>query len=115
MKKNVVRTMKGKEIDMTAFVAANANVVALGNARMNARGDIVDRSGNVLKSRDVVVQEYYNTASKTVSQSVSLKSLADEVMTPAEAIQKLEKAAADRLAAATKPKRKIIDIDDTED
>lgn len=107
--KGKVRTAMGEWIDMSALSARNAHVVALGNAGMNARGDIVDRSGNVLKSREVVVQEYYRSNPKSVTQSVSLKDLGDEVLTPAQVIEKLEgKVEAPKAAK----KRKIVEDDD---
>lgn len=107
--KGKVRTAMGDWIDMGALVARNSHVVALGNAGMNARGDIVDRQGNVLKSREVVVQEYYNSNPKRVSQSVSLKDLGDEVLTPAQVIEKLESTAK---KPAPAKKRKIVEDDD---
>ena len=110
-----VRTAKGVTIDMGALAAMNANTVALGNAGMNARGDIVDRAGRVLKAREVVVQEYYNNNPKAVTQSVSLRNLADEVLTPQEAIQKLDAAISAKkndIKVETKPRRKIVEKDD---
>ena len=106
--KGMIKSMRGEVLDMAAIAARNSHVVALGNASMNARGDIVDRSGNVLKSREVVVQEYYNSNPKAVTQSVSLKDLGDEVLTPAQAIAKLE----GKLEKPAAKKRKIVDEDD---
>lgn len=107
--KGKVQTAMGDWIDMAALSARNANVVALGNASMNARGDLVDRSGNVLKAREVIVQEYYNKNPKAVSQSVSLKDLGDEILTPAQVIEKLEGKLEVPQAAVAPKKRKIID------
>jgi hypothetical protein len=106
-----VRTMRGETLDMAALSARNANVVALGNANMNARGDIVDRQGKVLKAREVVVQEYYASNPKSV-QTVSLKDLGDEVLTPREAIERLEAKAAEAKANPAPKKRKIVEDDD---
>lgn len=112
-----VRTARGAVIDMGALAALNSTAVALGNAGMNARGDLVDRSGRVLKAREVVVQEYYASNPKAV-ESVSLRDLGDEVLTPAEAIAKWEEAARAQHAAEVpqvkvepKRKRKIVEED----
>ncbi len=102
-----IKSIKGHVIDMAALMANNASTVALGNANMNARGDLVDRHGRVLKSREVVVQEYYNHNPKAVTK-VSLRDLGDEVLTPAQAIEKLE----GKKAAPPKVKRKLVDLDD---
>lgn len=104
-----VRTAKGEVLDMTALMGNNSDTVALGNANMNARGDIVNRSGEVLKSREVVVQEYYAANPRAVSKSVSLRDLGSEALTPNEVIEKLE--------GKKKPasKRKLIDVEDEDE
>lgn len=109
--KGKVRSAMGEMLDMAALAARNAHVVALGNAGMNARGDIVDRQGNVLKTREVVVQEYYNSNPKRVTQSVSLKDLGDEVLTPQQVIEQLEGKLEEPKKAPAK-KRKIVEDDD---
>lgn len=88
--KSIIRSMRGEMIDMGAMASSNASTIALGNASMNARGDLVDKTGNVLKAREVIVQEYYNSNPKSVTQRVSLKDIGDEVLTPQEVIAKLE-------------------------
>lgn len=110
-----VTSARGEVIDMGALASRNSTVVALGNAGMNARGDIVDRAGKVLKTRDVVVQDYYNNNPRAVSQTVSLRDLGDEVLTPKEAIAKIDAAIATKRAeikVEQKPKRKIVEKDD---
>ena len=106
--KGMVRTSKGEIIDMAALSTRNSSVVAIGNANMNARGDIVDRSGKVLKSRETIVQDYYNSNPKAVTQSVSLKDLGGEILTPAQAARQAEEAGLLPQSARAK-KRKIID------
>lgn len=113
IKKGMVRSMRGEVVDMSAFASRNSTVVALGNANMNARGDLIDRSGKVIKSREVIVQEYYNSNPKAVSQSVSLNDLGNEVLTPAQAAALWDASKAEEAPAPTAPKkkRKIIDQD----
>ena len=43
-----VRTVKGRVIDMGALIKANETSRAIGNVPMNARGDRLDASGNVV-------------------------------------------------------------------
>lgn len=47
-----VKTARGRIIDMGALVKANEEVRAVspGNVNMNARGDHIDKSGNVIKT-----------------------------------------------------------------
>lgn len=113
-----IRTAKGEIIDMSALAARNDTVVALGNAGMNARGDIVDRAGRVLKTRDVIIQDYYNNNPRAVMQSVSLRDIGSEVLTPQEAVTKLDAAISEArskksdIKVEPKPRRKIIETDD---
>ena len=80
-----VKTMRGELIDMSLLVAQNENAIALGNASMNARGDIIGQNGEVLKVRSMVDQDYYASNPKAVKQ-VALRNLSAEVfVSPAEA------------------------------
>ncbi len=51
-------TAMEKRIDMSALVARNGDAIALGNARMNARGDIVTQRGLVLKTQEQIEAEW---------------------------------------------------------
>jgi hypothetical protein len=50
--------MRGKQIDMSALAAANADKIAVGNAKMNARGDILGAKGVVLRTQEQIEQEW---------------------------------------------------------
>jgi hypothetical protein len=47
-------TALGELIDMNAIAAKHANTIAIGNASMNARGDIVNNSGVVLRTQEQI-------------------------------------------------------------
>jgi hypothetical protein len=66
----VYRTMLGKEIDMDALVARNETMPAIGNVKVNARGDELGPRGEIIKKREDVVGEYYenNPNSKSKQQ-----------------------------------------------
>jgi hypothetical protein len=55
----VYRTMLGKEIDMDALAARNETMPAIGNIKVNARGDELGPRGEIIKKREDVVGEYY--------------------------------------------------------
>lgn len=55
---NKVYTAQGELIDMHALATKHANTPALGNARMNARGDILGDGGVVLKTQEQVEAEW---------------------------------------------------------
>lgn len=59
MTKKIYKTMQGREIDMDALLAKNETMPAVGNVRMNARGDELGAGGQVVRTREEVVAEYY--------------------------------------------------------
>jgi len=63
------RTYKGKSIDMGALRMANEHSVALGNAQMNARGDILGKGGKVVKTNEDLTNEYIQKALKKPVQT----------------------------------------------
>lgn len=55
----VYRTMQGKEIDMEKLMRQNELMPAVGNMRVNARGDELGPGGQIVRKREEVVAEYY--------------------------------------------------------
>jgi len=79
MKKH--KSARGRTIDMTAMAKQNENTRAVGNAPLNARGDIIDSRGQVRVTREKIKEEYYkNTVPGTVEE-VSLAGEAEETKT----------------------------------
>lgn len=58
------KTAMGKSIDMGAMVLANEKIRAVGNMKVNARGDIIDSNNNVLKTRQQQLAEQYGSQNK---------------------------------------------------
>lgn len=104
-----IRSMRGDIIDMNALRSANEKTSAVGNAKMNARGDRLGRDGRVVKTKEQVVEEYYRSNPRAVEKAVPLRSIEDEVMTPAEALKRAEEMG----AIAPKPHaKKKLKFDD---
>ena len=61
------RTMQGKEVDMEKLALVNELTPAVGNARVNARGDELGPGGKIVKKREEIVAEYYEKNSKSVN------------------------------------------------
>ena len=53
------RTMQGKVVDMDQLLQRNEMMPAVGNAKMNARGDELGAGGKVVKTREEVMAAYY--------------------------------------------------------
>jgi hypothetical protein len=85
-------TARGLTVDMSKYINDNPEQIALGNAKMNARGDIVGPGGKIVtKAEDIATQYHRANPKSTVVRQVALKDLATEVFqTPAEAVAALE-------------------------
>ena len=57
------RTAMGKSVDMAALAAKNENTRAVGNMKVNARGDKIDSMGRVIQP---VTERVTNNYSQTV-------------------------------------------------
>ena len=53
------RTMQGKAIDMDLLRQRNELTPAVGNVRVNARGDELGPCGKIIKKREEVLRDYY--------------------------------------------------------
>lgn len=64
----VYRTALGKQVDMSALVSKNEKTRAVGNMKVNARGDTIDSHGKVIVPVTAKVNKNY---AKTVSSNQS--------------------------------------------
>jgi hypothetical protein len=64
MTKNVYRSAQGKAVDMGKLVLQNEQTRAVGNMKVNARGDQVDDNNRVIQSKPEQVQRQYNKQTK---------------------------------------------------
>jgi hypothetical protein len=55
----VYSSAMGKSVDLDGLLLKNEEVIAIGNMRVNARGDQLGFGGKVIKTRDQVMKEYY--------------------------------------------------------
>ena len=66
--RQVYRTMQGKEIDLDKLRMRNEMTVAVGNARVNARGDELGPGGKIIKKREEIMNEYYSNNPNAVKE-----------------------------------------------
>ena len=57
---NIYRTANGKQLDMRALALKNEQTRAVGNMKVNARGDMLDDANRVIRSKPAQVQKQYN-------------------------------------------------------
>jgi len=70
--RKVYKTMQGKQVDMDLLRQRNELTPAVGNAKVNARGDELGRGGEIVRKREELVRDHYNN-SKPVPDEIPTK------------------------------------------
>jgi len=76
------RTALGKHLDMDSLRLAHEETIAIGNMKVNARGDELGPGGKIVKTRNQVMDEYYKLNTPTVVDSQP-GVLEDQIVVPA--------------------------------
>jgi len=66
MKKSY-RTALGKAVDMDQLRLTHEETIAVGNMKVNARGDELGPGGEILRTRNEVMDEYYRMHEGTIN------------------------------------------------
>lgn len=61
-RQKIYKTANGKAIDMELLRQRNELTPAVGNARVNARGDELGPGGRIIRTREEVLKEYYEAS-----------------------------------------------------
>ena len=70
-RKKMYRTMQGRMVDIDQLRAANESVQAVGNMKVNARGDVLGVRGQVITPKSQVMQKYYEQPKGKASEGPS--------------------------------------------
>jgi len=57
--RKVYKSMQGREVNMEDLAQRNSTMPAVGNVRMNARGDELGPGGIVTRKREDIVNDHY--------------------------------------------------------
>lgn len=60
-RRRMYKTMQGRMVDIEKLRGANESVQAVGNMKVNARGDVLGPNGTIVKAKQKVMREYYET------------------------------------------------------
>jgi glycine cleavage system H lipoate-binding protein len=60
MTQKVYKTAQGKTVDMGSLMLQNEQVRAVGNMKVNARGDALDDKNQVISTKPEQVNKHYN-------------------------------------------------------
>lgn len=63
-------SVRGKEIDMEKLSLRHEKTPAVGNARVNARGDELGPGGQIKKTREEIMAEYYSKNPNALREEV---------------------------------------------
>lgn len=103
------KTMQGKAIDMDLLRQRNELTPAVGNVRVNARGDELGPGGKIIKKREEVLRDYYEDnvePTEFEQQTRAERVQADEA--PAVEVEQPVKTSA-RRTGQTKAQQKVQD------
>jgi len=72
MSKRVYRTANGKVINIDTVIAQNEDSIAVGNMKVNARGDELGHGGKIERTREKVMAEYYKLNTPVASDHIPI-------------------------------------------
>tara|TARA_E500000178_G_scaffold65922_1_gene63166 strand:- start:2408 stop:2797 length:390 start_codon:yes stop_codon:yes gene_type:complete len=105
--RKIYKSMQGKQVDMDLLRQRNELTPAVGNAKVNARGDELGPGGKIIKKREEVLRDFYedNVAPTEFEQSVKpSEPQVDEEQT---ASVEIESVAPKRRSGQTKAQAKV--------
>ena len=63
-------SLQGKQIDMEKLSLKHETTPAVGNVKMNARGDELGEGGKIVKTREQILSEYYEKNPRAVKEEI---------------------------------------------
>ena len=107
--KKTYQTFQGKKIDMDTLRQRNELTPAVGNARVNARGDELGPGGKIIKNRDEVIRDYYEEHPQAAPDEVA------QVEQPVEEVAEPVQTKAQKKSAENAKKAKAVEAQDADD
>jgi hypothetical protein len=77
--KQIYRSMQGKEVDMNRLVNINELTPAVGNLKVNARGDELGAGGRIVRKREDILREA--EANRIVPDQINVRTVEEEATT----------------------------------
>jgi hypothetical protein len=66
-------SVRGKEIDMEKLSLRHETTPAVGNIRVNARGDELGPGGKIIRTRDQILADYHKNNPRAIDEDVVSK------------------------------------------
>ena len=80
--RKVYRTANGKMVDMDLLRQRNELTPAVGNARVNARGDELGPGGKIIRKKEDIIKDYYSQSQLDVPDERAVLEQSPNVNTP---------------------------------
>lgn len=93
------RTANGKSIDLDMLIQRNELTPAVGNARVNARGDELGQGGKIVRKREEILRDYYQNSPSVPDESARTKPVQPQTTEPTVDTPPVNKPTAKELAA----------------
>lgn len=65
--------MQGKQIDMEKLNLQNELLPAVGNMKVNARGDEIGAGGKIIRTKEQILQDYYKDNPRAAREDVGVR------------------------------------------
>ena len=104
------KSMQGKMVDMDLLRQRNELTPAVGNARVNARGDELGPGGKIIKKREDVLGEYYRDHPQAVPNEIPGQCISEPDAETKDAVEKVAKETAPAVKA-DEAKDEMAEID----
>jgi hypothetical protein len=66
-------SIRGKEIDMEKLSLRHETTPAVGNLKVNARGDELGAGGKIVRTREQILADYYKNNPRAIEEEVAAK------------------------------------------
>jgi hypothetical protein len=61
--------MRGREVDMEKLNLVHETVPAVGNMKVNARGDELGPGGKIVRTKEEIMRDYYDKNNRTIDEA----------------------------------------------
>lgn len=69
----IYTSMQGKQIDMEKLNLRNELTPAVGNMKVNARGDELGPGGKVIRTKEQILQDYYQNNPRAAKEEIATR------------------------------------------
>ena len=104
------KTMRGKVVDMDQLQQRNELTPAVGNARVNARGDELGPGGKIVRKKEQAIKDYYKSEPAVKAEPKETSPLESK---PKEGVKSNTTTRAEKKVKATEPStRELEELED---